>query len=106
MAKAARDFPKTMIRNVARTGPKSRITIIGSNSIPTDTKKRTAKASRRGRVSEAALWLSSDSLSTMPAKKAPSAKDTPNSSAAPKAAPRAMARTARRNSSRDPVWAT
>ena len=30
--------------------------------MPTETKNRTAKASRRGRVSEAARWLSSDSL--------------------------------------------
>jgi hypothetical protein len=42
----------------------------------------------------------------MPAKKAPSANDTPNSAAAPKATPSAMASTARRNSSREPVWAT
>ncbi len=42
----------------------------------------------------------------MPAKKAPSAKLTPNNRAAPRATPRAMASTASRNSSREPVWAT
>ena len=41
----------------------------------------------------------------MPAKKAPSANDTPNSSAAPNAAPSAMTSTDRRNSSREPVCA-
>ena len=53
--------------------------------MPTDTKNSTAKASRSGRDSSAARWLNSDSRSTMPAKKAPSANDTPNSAAEPKA---------------------
>ena len=43
---------------------------------------------------------------TMPAKKAPSANETPNSVAAPKATPSAIASTARRNNSREPVCAT
>jgi hypothetical protein len=51
--------------------------------MPTDTKNSTAKASRSGSDSSAARWLSSDSASTMPAKKAPSAKDTSKSCAAP-----------------------
>ena len=51
--------------------------------MPTDTKKSTAKASCSGSALAAALWLSSDSLNTMPAKKAPSAKETPKSTAAP-----------------------
>ncbi len=51
--------------------------------MPTETKNSTAKASRRGSVSCAACWLNANSLKIMPAKKAPSAKDTPNSSAAP-----------------------
>ncbi len=80
--------------------------MIGSNSMPTETKNSTAKASRSGSDSSAARWLSSDSLRIMPAKKAPSASDTPNSLAAPKATPSAMASTASRNSSREPVWAT
>ena len=42
----------------------------------------------------------------MPAKNAPSAKDTLNSAAAPKAMPMAQAMTARVNSSREPVRAT
>ena len=77
----------------------------GSNSIPTETKNSTANASRSGRVSCAARWLSSDSFSTIPAKNAPSAKETSNSSTAPKAMPKARARTERVNSSREPVAA-
>ena len=73
--------------------------------MPTETKNSTAKASRSGNVSSAARWLSWDSLRIMPAKKAPSAKDTPNSLAAPKAKPSAIASTPSRNSSRDPVCA-
>ena len=49
--------------------------------MPTEAKNSTAKASRSGSVSCAARWLSSDSLRIMPAKNAPSANDTPNSSA-------------------------
>ena len=56
--------------------------IAGLNNMPTETKKITAKASRSGSVSSAARWLKGDSLKIMPAKKAPSAKETPNSSAA------------------------
>ena len=46
-------------------------------------RRRTAPRTRRAAaaISSAARWLSSDSRSTMPAKKAPSANDTPNSSA-------------------------
>ena len=42
----------------------------------------------------------------MPAKKAPSANDTSNSTLAPKATPSAIASTHKRNSSREPVCAT
>ena len=80
---AAIDLPRMMISTVASTGRASRIRIIGSNSIPTDTKNSTAKASRSGSDSLAARWLSSDSLRIMPAKKAPSAKDTSNRVDAP-----------------------
>ncbi len=105
IARAATDLPITMMRNVAITGQKSRTMMDGSNSIPTETKNSTANASRSGSVSSAARWLSSDSLRIMPAKKAPSANETPNSLAAPKAKPSAMASTPRRNSSREPVCA-
>ena len=91
--------------NVARIGSGSRTRMAGSNSMPTETKNSTAKASRNGRVSVAACWLSFDSLKIMPAKKAPSAKDTPKSSAAPNAVPSAITRTDRRNNSREPVCA-
>ena len=50
--------------------------------MPTETKNSTAKASRNGSDSVAACWLNCDSLSIMPAKKAPSASEMPNSSAA------------------------
>ena len=94
-----------MIRKVASTGIGCSIMIIGSNSMPTDTKNSTAKASRSGSESDAALWLRSP-LSSMPAKNAPSAKDTPNSFADPKATPSAIASTDSVNSSREPKPAT
>ena len=87
-------------------GSGSSTRIVGSNSIPTETKNSTANASRSGSDSSAATWLSADSLSVMPAIKAPSANDTSNSCEAKNATPRATDRTASRNSSRDPVWAT
>ncbi|MNM56393.1 hypothetical protein D3C81_675620 [compost metagenome] len=95
-----------MINTVASTCHGCSTTIIGLNNMPTETKNNTANASRSGSESCAALWLSSDSLSIMPAKNAPSANDTPNSAAAPNATPSAMASTHRVNSSREPVPAT
>ncbi len=92
--------------SVPSSGSGSRTRLMGSNSIPTEMKNSTAKASRKGRDSSAARWLSSDSLITIPAKNAPNAKETPNRWAAPKATPSAMASTPRRNNSREPVWAT
>ena len=103
--KATTDLPKIMIASVASTASGCSSRIIGSNSIPTETKNSTANASRSGSVSCAARWLSSDSFRTIPAKNAPSAKETSNSSTAPKAIPRARARTDRVNSSREPVAA-
>ena len=49
----------------------------GSNSIPTETKKRTEKTSRSGSASAATWWLVSDSLTTAPARNAPRASETP-----------------------------
>ena len=95
-----------MSSSTAKTIHGSRHTIDGSNSIPTDTKKSTAKASCSGSELAAALWLSSDSLNTTPAKKAPSAKETLKSVAEPKAMPIATVRTQSVNSSREPVRAT
>ena len=105
MAKAASDLPTRMMSSVASTGNGSRTRMEGSNSMPTETKNSTAKASRSGSVSVAACWLKFDSLKIMPAKKAPSANETPNSSAAPNATPSAITSTASRNSSRLPVCA-
>jgi hypothetical protein len=59
--------------------------------MPTETKNSTAKASRSGIASSVARWESFVSPSTMPAKKAPSAKDASKSFAAPKAMPSAVA---------------
>ena len=54
-----------------------------SKSMPTATKKSTAKASWSGMDSVAALWAKRLSRITMPAKKLPSAKLTWKISAAP-----------------------
>ncbi len=102
---AASDLPTTMTNRVATNGHGSRTTLSGSNSMPTETKNSTAKASRSGNVSWAARWLSGDSRSIIPAKKAPSASETPNSLVAPKAMQSAIASTVSRNSSREPVCA-
>ena len=80
--KAATDLPTRMMSTVASSASGAASTIVGSNSMPTETKNSTAKASRNGSDSVAACWLSCDSLSIMPAKKAPSASEMPNSSAA------------------------
>ena len=106
MARAAIDLPIMTMKTTRRTWRGLRTRIVGSNSIPTATKKSTANASWSGSASAAARWLRSDSLMTTPAKKAPSANETPKSTAAPTATPRAVARTASVKSSRDPVWAT
>ena len=50
--------------------------IVGSTSMPTDTKNSTENASRSGSDSCAARWLNSDSRMTEPAKKAPNANET------------------------------
>ena len=74
--------------------------------MPTETKNSTAKASRIGSASEVARTPNSDRPTTRPARKAPSAIDTPKTCADDTAMPRAMARTASVNSSRDWVRAT
>ena len=100
------DLPTITISTAPTTASGFSTMISGSNSMPTETKNSTAKASRSGSDSSAARWLNSDSRIIMPAKKAPSAKDTSNSMAAPKATPTAMATTPRVNSSCEPVRAT
>src|SRR6266446_5390186 len=59
----------------------------GLTSIPTDTKNRTANVSRNGTISAPTWWLSADSLITTPARKAPSARETPKTDEAPIAVP-------------------
>ncbi len=59
--------------------------------MPTETKNSTAKASLSGMASSVARWDRRVSPSTMPAKKAPSAKEASNILAATKAMPSAMA---------------
>lgn len=62
-------------------------------SIPTETKNRTANASRIGNASDAARELKSDRPTTIPARNAPKAIDTPNTFAAPTAIPNARTKT-------------
>ena len=83
MPNAATVLASRMTTSTVSVASGSRSRIEGSNSIPTETKNRTANASCSGRESAAARWLKSVSASTTPAKKAPSAKETPNSSAEP-----------------------
>ena len=83
MAKATPALPSVMMRTVASSSAGCSTSTRGLNSMPTETKNSTANASLSGSVSWAARWLSCDSDSTMPAKNAPSANDTPNSIAAP-----------------------
>ncbi|MNY28000.1 hypothetical protein D3C86_1619410 [compost metagenome] len=49
----------------------------GLMSIPIETKKRVANRSRKGSTSARIWWLWSDSLTTIPAMKAPSASESP-----------------------------
>ena len=79
---------------------------LGSTSMPTDTKNNTANASRIGSASDAARKLKSDWPTTIPARNAPSAIETPNTSAEPTAMPSASTSTVSVNSSRDLVLAT
>ena len=72
-----------MITTVAIRASGDVSTISGLNSIPTDTKNNTAKASRSGSVSRIACDDRVDEDMTIPAKNAPSAKDTPKKCVAP-----------------------
>ena len=83
MASAAKVLPSMMMATTTRTRIGSSIRMAGWKSMPTETKKSTEKASRNGNDSSAARWLNFDSRITMPAKKAPSAKETLNKWAAP-----------------------
>ena len=75
--------------------------------MPTETKNSTAKASRSGSDSSAARWLSSDSLEDHAGKEgAERERDAEQLGCADRQRPSAIARTASRNSSREPVWAT
>jgi hypothetical protein len=104
--KAPIDFATRMTRRTATTWIGSRTRMVGSKSMPIEKKKRTAKASCSGSESVAALWLSSVPFSTTPARKAPSAIETPKSCAEPTAMPSARASTERVKSSREPTRAT
>ena len=79
MARAASGLPTRMTASVAATSTGASSRCRGSNSIPTETKKSTAKASRIGRASVAARRLNSDRPTTIPARNAPSAIETPKS---------------------------
>ena len=99
-------FPTRTIAKVANNNPCELIRAFGSKSIPTETKKRTAKASRIGRASEAARRLNSDCPTIIPARNAPRAIETPKVRAEPTAIPSARTSTARVNSSRECEAAT
>ena len=100
------DLPSRITATSASTLSGDSSTTRGLNRMPTERKKSTAKASCSGSASVAARLLSSDSLTTAPAKKAPSANDTPKTSYAMAAMPSAVASTASVNSSREPTRAT
>ena len=76
---AAKGLIVQISTRTANTWDGCSIRTLGSNSMPTETKKSTEKASRSGKDSSAARWLKSDSRITTPAKKAPKANDTSNS---------------------------
>jgi hypothetical protein len=82
-AKAAIDLPNRMMPSVAASSSGASSTIDGSNSMPTETKNNTAKASRSGSVSSADRCDRGDSPRIMPAKNAPSANEISNSATAP-----------------------
>src|SRR3569832_2482757 len=103
---AARVLPNMMMSTTTSTLKGSSINTCGSNNMPKETKNSTAKASRRGRDSSAARWASSDSRIIMPAKKAPSAKETSNKRAEPYATPTAAAITHNENNTRNPKHTT
>src|SRR6478736_7208070 len=103
---AARDLPNRMMASTAATISGFVTRMAGSNSMPTEMKKSTANASCSGSELAAALWLSSDSFKTTPAKNAPKANETPNNRADANAMPSATASTHKVNSSREPVRAT
>ena len=94
------------IASVAASSPGDVKTVLGSKSIPTDTKNSTANASRIGRASEAARSPNSLRPTTVPARNAPSAMETPKSLAEPTAMPSAITSTASVKSSRERVAAT
>ena len=106
MPSAASGFPTSTMPSVAATRPGASTRYAGSKSMPTETKNSTAKASRIGSASAAARRLNSERPTTMPARNAPSAIDTPNSMADPTAMPRASTSTVSVNSSRERVPAT
>ena len=75
MPSAAIDLPTMTMPSTPRTANGSRTRMVGSNSMPTDTKNSTAKASRNGSDRSAALWPSGELFSTSPARKAPRANE-------------------------------
>ena len=81
------------------------ITKPGSRSMPTETKNRTANASRIGSASDAARTLNSDRPTTRPARNAPSAIETPKNCADATEMHSASARTVSVKSSRERVAA-
>jgi hypothetical protein len=98
---AAIGLPSKTTASTIAINSGARTTLLGSHSIPTETKKSTAKASRMGKASFAARAANSERPTASPARKAPSAIDTPKSLAAPIAIPSATTRIESVKSSRE-----
>ena len=98
--------PSSTASSVASEAPGIATIATGSTSAPTETKNSATNMRCSGTVSAAAWWPRGLSPSSTPAKKAPSAGETPNIAEDPKAVPNAITITARVNNSRDPVPAT
>ena len=101
--KAARGFPTITTSSTIAMGMGASRMLRGLKSIPTDTKKSTANASRMGTASRAARAAKSVRPTASPARNAPSSIDTPKTPAAATAMPMARTSTARVNSSRERV---
>ena len=107
MTEAATDLPNTMISK--RREQRQRLLQQDrrvEQHADGDEEQHRKRVAQRQRLLAPRCWLSSDSLRIMPAKNAPSANETPNSMRRAEGDAERERSTARRNSSRDPVWAT
>ena len=103
---ASSGLATSTISTAASAGGQCASTSRGLNSMPAETKNSTANASRSGMASMAARSPNSDCPTTIPARNAPRAIETPKPRAEPTAMPSAITSTVSVNSSRDRVAAT